>query len=70
MGTAVDINVIYFDLLRWTIKSVPQQYAYKGQNKYFFGSFDTGFTSTITVGDDGIVIDYPGLWRRIYSMKQ
>lgn len=70
VNTAVDITVMYFDLLAWTIKPVPQRYAYQGLNKYFFESFDTGFTSTITVDDHGIVIDYPCLWRRIYSMKQ
>lgn len=68
-GTAVDITVMYFDLLDWSVMPASQRYTYNGQNKYQFESLETGFAATITVDDEGIVTDYPGLWRRLYAVK-
>lgn len=33
--------------------------------RYRYEGLDTGFTAEITVDADGLVIDYPGIWRRV-----
>jgi hypothetical protein len=42
-----------------------QRYAAAGTNLVRYDALDGSFSATITVDDDGLVVDYPGIARRV-----
>ncbi|MEW6196911.1 MAG: putative glycolipid-binding domain-containing protein [Bacteroidota bacterium] len=60
------LMVLYVDLPAFEIKPFVQCYTNLGNNRYKYENISTGFTSIIQVDDDGFVINYPGIWERIY----
>jgi hypothetical protein len=42
-----------------------QRYTNVGQNLIRYDALDGSFSATITVDDDGLVTDYPGIARRL-----
>jgi uncharacterized protein len=69
-GESAQIGVVYVDLLNRTTKPAQQRYTYLGKNVYKYESLDSGFTSLLTVDDHGFVLEYPGLWQRIYPATE
>lgn len=60
------IRVVYVSVPSMTVSAVDQAYTRLGPDRrYRFEGLDTGFEAEITTDDDGFVIDYPGLFRRI-----
>jgi hypothetical protein len=69
-GGSAEITVAYFDgaeLQRWP---EPQRYTRletgDGGGTYRFMSLDGGFSADLPVDLDGLVLDYPGLFRRVF----
>ena len=49
-----------------TVRPQPQAYTRLADRLYFFENLDGGgFTAQLPVDEDGIVLDYPGLFRRV-----
>ena len=49
-----------------TIRPQPQAYTRLAERLYLFESLDgSGFSAELPVDEDGIVLDYPGLFRRV-----
>ena len=49
-----------------TVQAQPQAYTRLAERLYLFESLDGGgFTAELSVDDDGVVLDYPGLFRRL-----
>lgn len=49
-----------------TVKSQPQAYTRLAERLYLFESLDgSGFRAELPVDEEGIVVDYPGLFRRL-----
>jgi hypothetical protein len=49
-----------------TIRPQPQAYTRLAERLYLFENLDgSGFRAELPVDDDGIVLDYPGLFRRV-----
>lgn len=49
-----------------TIHAQPQAYTRLADSLYRFESLDgSGFTAELAVDEDGLVVDYPGLFRRV-----
>lgn len=49
-----------------TIKAQPQAYTRLAERRYLFENLDgSGFRAELAVDEDGIVLDYPGLFRRV-----
>jgi hypothetical protein len=49
-----------------TVRPQPQAYTRLADRLYLFESFDgSGFSAELPVDEDGIVLDYPGLFRRV-----
>jgi len=69
-GTSADIVVAWIALPEMTVKPVPQRYtcleplARRG-GRFRFASLDSDFTADLPVDADGLVLDYPGLARRL-----
>jgi hypothetical protein len=67
-GEYADISVAYFDGTELQPWPEPQRYTClekgEGGGLYRFVSLDGGFTADLAVDADGLVVDYPGLFRR------
>jgi uncharacterized protein len=70
-GEAADILVAYFDGLELQPWPEPQRYTCVENGDsgglYRFLSLDGGFTADLPVDSDGLVLDYPGLFRRAFQ---
>ena len=69
-GESAEITVAYFDGTELQPWPEPQRYtrleANNGGGIYRFLSLDGGFTADLPVDSDGLVLDYPGLFRRTF----
>ena len=64
-GAAADITVVYIDLPALTAQPAMQRYTRLPDDRYRFEARGNGFTADLPVDADGLVLDYPGLFRRI-----
>lgn len=66
-GVSADITVVYIDLPALTVQLEMQRYTRLAGDiaRYRFEARSTGFTADLPVDADGLVQDYPGLFRRI-----
>ena len=69
-GQSAEIKVVYFIIPEMQVRVEPQRYTCletsKAGGKYKFESLSDGFTAVITVDADGLVEDYPGLFKRVW----
>jgi uncharacterized protein len=69
-GESAEIKVVYFTIPEMQVRVDPQRYTCldvsTAESKYKFESVDSGFTAVINVDRDGLVEDYPGLFKRIW----
>lgn len=63
------VDVVYVDLLEDEIKPVRQLYRHVSKGVYHYENVPNDFEADITVDDDGLVLDYPGLFIREASEK-
>ena len=68
-GAAADINVVYIALPELTAAPNMQRYTCLAKEasgaRYRFESRSHAFTAELPVDEDGLVEDYPGLFRRV-----
>ncbi|WP_129715411.1 putative glycolipid-binding domain-containing protein [Pedobacter sp. SYP-B3415] len=64
IGQDAEIRVIYFDLLSNEIRPVSQRYTRLSENTYRYENIPNDFEAVIEVDDQGLVVDYPGLFVR------
>lgn len=70
-GASVDIRTAYVDVAAMTVFSDPQRYTCLIPGRlYRYESRDSDFQADITLGDDGLVDVYPGLFRRRADNKR
>jgi uncharacterized protein len=65
IGASRVINAAFVTVPELEVRVAPQRYTRLGANEYRYESVDSGFTAVLTVDDDGIVVDYPQLSRRV-----
>jgi uncharacterized protein len=69
-GESAEIKVVYFTIPEMQVRVDPQRYTClevsSAGSKYKFESLDSGFTAVISVDRDGLVEDYPALFKRIW----
>ena len=69
-GESAEIKVVYFTIPEMQVSVDPQRYTClavgSAGGKYKFESLDSGFTAVITVDADGLVEDYPELFKRVW----
>lgn len=69
IGEAIDISVVYFLIPEMSVQRSEQRYTRLGNDLYRFeenGLF-AGFTADLRFDNEGFVIEYPELFRRIES---
>ena len=68
---SVELSVAYFEGTELQAWPEPQQYTCLEKSDrgglYRFLSLDGGFTADLPVDADGLVLDYPGLFKRVLS---
>jgi hypothetical protein len=65
VGAAAEINVAYILVPELSLRASPQRYTHLSERLWRFDGLDIDFTADITVDEDGFVVDYPGLFRRL-----
>jgi hypothetical protein len=65
-GESMDIRLCYIDLPNLTASPANQRYtALDAGSLYRFESLESGFTAGLPVDEDGFVLDYPRLFKRL-----
>lgn len=69
-GASAEIKVVYVAVPSLALSAVTQRYTNlgpgpDGKPRWRYEGFPTGFSADITVDADGLVTDYPGLFRRL-----
>ena len=59
------IKVLYLDVLEQTETALTQQYQRLSHNKYHYQNVPNDFEAVITIDENGFVVDYPVLFKRI-----
>jgi hypothetical protein len=65
IGESIDITTAYVAFPEFSLAADPQRYTRLDQRRYRYASRDSDFTRDIEVDDDGLVVCYPGLFRRV-----
>jgi hypothetical protein len=66
VGERRQLVVAWVSAPELTVQPVPQAYARLADRHYLFENLDgSGFRAELPVDEDGIVLDYPGLFRRV-----
>jgi hypothetical protein len=64
-GQSAVIRVLYINVPNLTVEAVNQRYTALGLGLYRFEGLDTSFTADLMVDEDGLVLNYPDLFRRL-----
>ena len=66
-GTARDIKAAYVEVPELAVSAMAQRYTHTGSDgdRATYRYESAGFAADLPVDEHGLVIDYPGLWRRI-----
>jgi uncharacterized protein len=66
-----EISVVYFSVPELSFSKMDQRYTFLLQEKdfrvYKYESLNSGFTSDIKVDANGLVIDYPGIFKMVWK---
>ncbi|WNG32290.1 putative glycolipid-binding domain-containing protein [Archangium minus] len=62
-----DIVVVYLAVPELSVRRCRQRYTCLGPERYLFESLESGFRAELPVDSQGLVLDYPGLFRRLPS---
>lgn len=65
IGQSADIDTAWIAVPALTVVRDPQRYTRVGERQWRYESRDSDFRALLTVDDDGLVLDYPGLFRSI-----
>ena len=65
IGDAADIIAAYIAFPELSVSAEPQRYTRLGAASYKFESLNGDFVREITVDEDGLVVTYPDLFRRV-----
>jgi len=63
------INAIFITLPDLRVERAAQRYTRTSPNAYRYTGLDSGFTGEITIDEDGVVIDYTSVVRRVWPPR-
>ncbi len=68
-GESREISVVYIAAPDLSIRPFRQRYTRLDDGQHYrYESLESGFTAVLPVDDDGFVVDYPGIWRRVWPI--
>ena len=69
-GRSADITVVYVDVPDLSLRAARQRYTCLEQadrgGRWRYENPVSGFTAELAVDSDGLVLDYPDIWRRVW----
>ncbi|WP_322409800.1 putative glycolipid-binding domain-containing protein [Microbacterium invictum] len=65
IGESADIDTAWIAVPDLTVVRDAQRYTRVGERQWLYESRDSDFRATLMVDDDGVVLDYPGLFRAV-----
>lgn len=65
VGGSREISVVYIPVPSLVPRRAQQKYTRLGPDKYLFEGLETGFRAVLQVDDQGLVLGYTGLFRRV-----
>jgi hypothetical protein len=72
-GQATEIMVVYFSLPELQFQPARQRYTCLSTNArgnmYKYEGLESGFTAELQTDHDGLILDYPNLWRRVWPER-
>ena len=73
-GEAEEIAVVYVNVPELSLSKFGQRYTCLSKDKdggiYKYESLDSGFTSELKVDAEGLVLDYPGIFKLVWKRTQ
>lgn len=66
VGKSSEVRVVYVEAPEVQLTASTQRYIRLGERYYRFESLEVDFTADLPVDREGLVLDYPGLFRRTY----
>lgn len=71
IGERREFRMVWVNALDMTLYPQAQAYTRLAQQRYRYETLDgSGFSAELPVDDDGIVLDYPGLFQRVGQAEQ
>ncbi len=64
-GESRTIRVAFVAVPRLSLEAVEQSYTRLSENRFLYKGLSTGFSAELEVDQDGLVLDYPGVFRRV-----
>ncbi len=64
VGVPRRITVAYVAVPGLAVSRAEQEYALLAPGRFRYRGLGTGFAAEVTADADGIVVDYPPIWRR------
>jgi len=68
-GTAATIDVVFVDPRDGRFHRSRQRYTRIAAHRYHYASLESGFESELPIDEDGLLIEYPGYFRRMWSLS-
>jgi uncharacterized protein len=70
IGGTWQFDVVWVRFPALTFERQPQRYTRLSKNVYKFEALSTGFEAQLTVNDEGLVVDYEGLWKAVVPQPE
>jgi hypothetical protein len=67
IGASATIDIVFIDPRDGRFHRSTQRYTRTHERRYHYASLESGFESDLPVDDDGLLIEYPGYFRRAWS---
>ncbi len=65
-GQSAELSMVYIAVPDLAPRKVKQRYTCLESNRlYRYEGLDSGFTAEVTVDEDGLIVDYPGIFSRV-----
>jgi uncharacterized protein len=69
-GESAELTMVYVKLPTLEIVPAPQRYTCLESRPdgglFRYESLSSGYTNELPIDNDGLVVDYPGIWRRVW----
>lgn len=63
-GESAEVHAAWLTFPEFELQSLDQVYARESDRTYRYSSNGGTFQRTLTVDEEGLIVEYPGLWRR------
>jgi hypothetical protein len=69
-GTSAELQVVYLSVPDLSVRPVRQRYTCLSRSEdgavYRYEGLETGFRAEVTVDNQGVVVDYANIWKRVW----